>query len=105
MGPGRPVEKPKEQEGWDYLESMKAALLRSTSCSGLSYEGRPRRADFAPRSRDALARGFRNAKRNLGRDVARSLNARQGRLRGRGHGRLLSEGRGRGARRAGQDGW
>ena len=37
--------------------------------------------------------------------VVRSLNVRQGRLRGRGHGRLLSEGRGRGARKAGQGEW
>ena len=36
------------------------ALLRSTRCSSLSYKGRPRRADFAPRLRDALARGFRD---------------------------------------------
>ena len=36
------------------------ALLRSTRCSSLSYEGRPRRADFARRLRDTLSRGFRN---------------------------------------------
>ena len=34
----------------------------------------------------------------------RSLNARQGRHRGRGHGRLWPKSRGRGARRAGQAG-
>ena len=38
-------------------------------------------------------------------DLVRSLNVRPGRLRGRGHEKLLSKGRGRGARKAGQGGW
>ena len=41
----------------EFLERMRMALLRSTRCSSLSFEGRPRRADFFPRLRDALARG------------------------------------------------
>ena len=32
-------------------------LLRSNRCSRLSYEGRPWRADFAPRSRDHACAG------------------------------------------------
>ena len=36
---------------------MSVALLRSNRCSRLSYERRPRRADFAPRSRDPAFAG------------------------------------------------
>ena len=46
--------------------------------------------------------GFRNAKKNLGRDLVRSQDARRGGRCGRVHGRLLSKGRGRDARKAGQ---
>ena len=57
VGRGSHVEKPKEREGWDGLERMSVALLRSNRCSRLSYEGRLRRADFAPRSRDPACAG------------------------------------------------
>ena len=93
MGFERPVEKPKEREGWEIsnFEFRNVALLCSVSVNLAEL-------------RRVAPKGDQVRSELQGWHQARSQDARQGRLRGRGHGRLLSKGRDRGARKAGQSG-